>query len=239
MRGFLLLLRNTPTQQNNMKHLPSIVATLALTALAWLAWQTPQAADHPSPLRLAIPSRSHANQAPKQSQQHWRVITRRVITKPGRDALQARIDELHLPLTPWVRRESITLHAFDDPHTYTDRSTAAAAVKRWIDDGIEASIIHDPANNTFTVALGRYYEDAYAESLQADLQHSGRPYHYASRNFTLPVWRFISPATDKQHAQQIWKQLQTTGIAMPALIRETDFQRLYSAAPSTTTAPSH
>ncbi len=216
--------------------------TSALAGLAWLSWQSPLPAPLPPPVLVSLPPQptetvtpnAETNPQPKLSAQTeqmpqqalWRVVTRRVISKEGIIALEQRLAVMHLEPLTILRREDLTMHAFDDAKLFHSSKQAHTAARFWQQHDIETTVIK-VGKAAYLIGLGRFYQAKYAESMQKKLDSTGRKYRHQQRTVPIPVKRFTFPPTDKVTAEALWKQLNASGIIMPVLIPETRFQALY------------
>ena len=218
-----------------MKRFWQLLGTVALLIVAWVSWQwlqpvlTPKAAKHAPPSISQSTEHDRQSSAQQSANRLWRVVTRRVITRAGRDALRQRLTGIDSSMLLVAGKEQVTLHAFDDPRLFASHHAAAQAAHQWQQAGIEANVMQTEDHH-YRIGLGRYYEVEYAEELQDQLRRIGKPYHYQPRSFAIPVWRFTFPATSKDVAERLWQQLERNGVAMPALMPDAQFQRLYSQA---------
>lgn len=219
-----------------------LILTAVLAGLTWLSWQPPLPAPAPPVARASLPFHpaatarqdgisEHRPETLAQSQSAhqqslWRVVTRRVISKEGINALEKRLAAMQLKPLIIQRREDLTMHAFDDAELFHSKEQARAAASFWQKHGIESSVMKAAAG-TFMVGLGRFYQVKYAESTQKQLDSTGRKYRYQKRTVPIPVKRYTFPPTDKPAAEALWKKLNITGVIMPVLIPENRFQELY------------
>jgi hypothetical protein len=210
---------------------------LIFSALAWFVWQQPAPAPVPETVRSSIPDlplqpiHSPAEYVAKSTEQDsdelWRVVTRRLITPAAAKALSQRLEKLNLEPIMFTGREPIEMHVFDDQILFSSPEKAILAKKGWLKNNIEASIIRT-SDGLYIVDLGRFFQIEYAEGMQKRLKKIGKPYRYQRRSVPIPTWRFTFAASDKQKAEEIWKQLQSSGISMPVLIPEKRFQETYA-----------
>lgn len=212
------------------------ILLLIFSALAWFVWQQPAPAPVPAAVRSSIPglptqpdhspAENSAKPTKQQSDELWRVVTRRLVTPVAAKALNQRLQELNLEPIMFESRESIEMHAFDDQVLFNSYEKAIASKNYWLKNNIEASVIQVDDDH-YMVGLGRFFQTEYAEEMQERLEAIGKPYRYQRRNVPIPTWRFTFAASGKQQAEKIWKQLQTSGISMPVLIPEKRFQETY------------
>lgn len=205
--------------------LPKVAIAIALAWLAWASWQMPPAPTSLREVRQPLPvaNSDDADQA------KWRVVTRKIVWKQAAQSLQQRLQKAGFMVTPVTRRETVELHAFDDPRTFTSLQKADATEAAWKKKGIDAQVIK--YDNHYGVALGRFFLPEYAEARRQLLEKSGEKYSYAKRTVEIPVYRFTFPTAQKDTAEKLWKHLQDIGIADPALIREDRFNALYGTLP--------
>lgn len=223
-----------------MKLLGKLILTVALAGVAWLAWQSPLPAPVPAPVQATLPAPaenmipSNRNSTGDSSSalpkpQLWRVITHRVISKEGIAALQHRLLSMHEKPISIQSMEDVTMHAFDDAVLFKSRAQAQAIALFWQQHGIETNVIKAD-KSVYLVGLGRLFQAIYAKGMQKQLDRVGRKYRYQQRIVPIPVRRFtFSPGT-RQEAEKLWKKLSITGVMMPALIAETQFQELYGSS---------
>jgi len=217
-----------------------------LAALAWLAWQSPQPAWQPPVVRAhlpVMPVADHLAVAHKvaplttvsakkrqtggvEASQLWRVVTHRVISPEGIHALVKRLAAMQLHPIRIQSTEEMTMHAFDDAHLFKTRRQAREAARYWQQHDVETNIIR-AAKGVYLLGLGRYFQAKYAEALQKQLDRVGRKYRYQRRRVPIPVVRFTFPASDRRQAEQLWKRLDVTGVVMPVLMAESQFDKLY------------
>jgi len=216
--------------------------TTVLAGLTWLSWQSPLSAPAPSPAQATLPPypvetgdsnlpsgdqpKTPVQSEPGIQQPLWRVVTRRVISKEGIAALEKRLAAMHLEPLSIQRREDLTMHVFDDAKLFQSSKQAHAAAIFWQKHDIETTVIKT-GEGVYLIGLGRFYQTKYAESMQKQLDSTGRKFRYQQRTVPIPVKRFTFPPTDKVTAEVLWKRLNTTGIIMPVLIPENRFQALY------------
>jgi len=218
-----------------------IILTMAMSGLAWLVWQSPQPAVQPPTVQVSLPPLNGAGRnttdspAPKghgevliaDHHQLWRVVTHRVMSKEGIRALEKRLVGMHLQPVPIHTTEDMTMHAFDDAELFQTSRKAHLAAAFWQQHDIETTVMK-AAEGVYLLGLGRYYQAKYAEISQKQLDRVGRPYRYQQRRVPIPVVRFTFPAGDKQQAEVLWKKLNVTGVVMPVLISERQFDKLYA-----------
>jgi len=233
-----------------------LILSMTLAGMTWLDWQArlPVAAPKLATPRLAAPKLAHKKLAHKklthkslppalpdtvitgasaahqkpvaQSNQLWRVITHRVMSKEGIGALQNRLTAMGLQWISIESMEDITMHAFDDAILFKNRAQARTIAKFWQQHGIETNIIKAGAG-VYLLGLGRLYQAKYAEDMQKQLDQVGRKYRYQQRLVPIPVRRFTFAASDRKTAEALWKKLNATGVMMPLLMSETQFQSSY------------
>ena len=211
-----------------MTLLARFITFALLIALAWLAWQAPASAPVPHIVRAAIPERPVNDQqveaAPSST---WRVLTRRVVSKAAVTSLSRRLENMGLTPLMIEKEEDVTMHAFDDVILFKTRAEAWQASRIWQSYGIESTVISADEAGVFLVGLGRFFQARYAESMQQQLEQTGRKYRYQQRTVPIPSWRFTFAPADKQQAEVLWGKLHVTGVIMPVLMPEAEFQRLY------------
>jgi len=205
-----------------MTRLVKYLAIVLLALLAWFFWQQPAVMPVEKTAHTLLPA------IEGQVADQWRVVTRRMVTDAAVTALTDRLRALGLTPVTLNSREEVTLHAFDDAIIYDTRSAADLAAQRWKDKGMAVNII-EVSDTVYLIGLGRLYQDENAGLLQQELQKSGMPYRYQRRNVMLPAWRFTFSPLAHGDAQQLWKQLADSGVAMPVLMPESRFQLLYGA----------
>ncbi len=210
---------------------------LVFSAMAWFVWQQPVSAPVPETVRRSIPdlplqpihtlTENIAKPAEQKSDGLWRVITRRVITSSAARALSLSLKQLSLEPIMFTGREAVEMHTFDDPFLFNTYEKAILTKDNWLRNNIEATVIKTD-DGLFIVDLGRFFQIEYAEAMQERLKKTGKPYRYQRRSVPIPTWRFTFAASDKQQAEIIWKQLQSSGISMPVLMPESAFQETYA-----------
>jgi len=199
-----------------------------LTALAWLAWQAPASAPVPRIVRASIPERPPgAQQTTVTASSAWRVLTRRVVSKAAVTSLSRRLESMGLTPVIIEKEEDVTMHAFDDAILFKSSTEAWEASRIWQSYGIVSSVIHAEEAGVYLVGLGRFFQARYAESMQQQLEQTGRKYRYQQRTVPIQSWRFTFAPGDKQQAESLWEKLHATGVIMPALMPEAEFQQLY------------
>jgi len=242
--------------QQSMKWYSFLWRLLLLTGLAgiaWLAWQPPLPALQPPIVRASLPATPVADRtvadrtvgdstvadnsadalsgpAEKPGQAAtpllWRVVTRRMITPEGIHALTNRLEAMHTHPISIHTTEEMTMHAFDDAQLFKSRRQAREMARFWQQHDIETNIIR-AAKGVYLLGLGRYFQAKYAEAWQQQLDRVGRKYRYQRRRVPVPVVRFTFPSGDRQQSERLWKKLNTTGIVIPVLISESQFDKLY------------
>ncbi|MBN4076860.1 hypothetical protein JYT48_01130 [Mariprofundus ferrooxydans] len=220
-----------------IKTLSQLMIFVLLAIVAWYSWQTPIAdSTSQSHLTFKMPPQSNQSDQPKPSNQHalkstplWRVITRRVITKAAVYALTQRLKAMRLQTIKIHSLENITMHAFDDAELFTSRKKAKIAARFWQAHNIPNNIIK-AKKGVYLLSLGRFYQPVYATETQQQLLRTGRKFRYQQRSVPIPVWRFTFKAANKNKSQQLWRKLNTTGVIMPVLMSESQFQALYGSA---------
>ncbi len=207
------------------------VLIVILLGLLWLAWQAPAPALAPPPARGGI--RLHGDQAGAdinaQPQGLWRVITRRLISQKAAKALGKRLQNINLQPIGIRQREPVTLHAFDDARRFNSWQDARAASAEWQKRKIETSVIR-VEEGEYLLSLGRFYLDGYANAMRKRLNGLGRPYRYHRETVSIAVYRFTFPASPREQAQALWRQLQFSGLAMPVLMPAAQFRIAYGKA---------
>ena len=124
---------------------------ILLAALAWFAWQRPAPAPTPGPVRSHIPAPpiyvappkedgeiSNAEEAPEKQ---WYVVTHRLITPDAAISLDKQLREMGLEPIRIEGKESVTLHAFDNPDRFDTLTEARQVKKQWLENGIDAFVI--------------------------------------------------------------------------------------------------
>ncbi len=216
-----------------MKKIPLIILTIALSALAWLAWQSPMPAPVPAAIQTELPPNPDVNKnsatsdhTTEQTGQRWRVITRRVLSEEGIRALKYRLKRMGLKPITLQNTEEVTMHAFDDAVLFKSKKRASAIAAFWQQHDVETTVIK-AAPGVYLVGLGRLYQARYAKEMQKELDKVGRKYRYQQRIVPIPVKRFTFAPRDKHSAAMLWKKLDVTGVMMPVLMPETQFQQVY------------
>jgi len=213
------------------------VLLLIISALAWFVWQQPAPAPSPAAVRSRIPAlpveplhspaENSAAAAAEESGELWRVVTRRFVTPEAARTLSQRLQQSALEPIMFENREPVEMHAFDDLLEFSSHEEAIVAKNDWLQADVEAGIIKIGEDH-YTVGLGRLFHAEYADELQKQLKKAGKPYRYQRRNVTIPVWRLTFAPGNKQQAENIWRQLQSSGISMPVLMPEKRFQETYN-----------
>ncbi|GAV19464.1 hypothetical protein MMIC_P0398 [Mariprofundus micogutta] len=212
-----------------MKSLARIITFTLLTALAWLAWQAPASAPDPRMIRAAIPDRPVGSQGSEIKTDLWRVVTRRVVSKAAVYSLSRRLQGMKLEPISIEKEEDVTMHAFDDAILFKTRAQAWEASRIWKSHDIESTVIKADEAGVFLVGLGRFFQAKYAEAMQQRLEHTGRKYRYQKRIVPIPSWRFTFAPGSKEKADILWEKLHATGVIMPVLMPEPQFQKLYGS----------
>ena len=212
------------------------ILVILFAGLAWLAWQKPAPAPESAPVRAVIPvppaqsieTNSIETEQPTEpaDKQLWRVVTHRLVTPDAATTLQRQLQELQLKPLIIQSRESVTLHAFDDPDRFQTQAEAVSREQTWLQDNIDAFVIQDE-DGLYMVGLGRFYQVEHAEQMQDKLRNTARPYSYQRRTIPIPISRFTFAASERAEADRLWKQLEAAGIMMPVLMQESHFQELY------------
>jgi len=208
-----------------------------LAGIAWLAWQPPLPALQPPIVRASLPAMPVADnsadalsgpedKARQATAPLWRVVTHRVTTPEGIHALAKRLEAMHTHPISIHTTEEMTMHAFDDAQLFKTRRQASDVARFWQQHDIETNIIR-AAKGVYLLGLGRYFQAKYAEAWQRQLNRVGRKYRYQRRRVPVPVVRFTFPAGDRQQSERLWKRLNATGVVMPVLISESQFDKLY------------
>lgn len=200
------------------------VTLLLATWLTWQAWQPPVISQPGLTVRSALPEVKDAGP------ELWRIVTKRMVWKQAIASMRDRLYRESFETRLIVKREPVELHAFDDPGTFKTLAEARKVANQWRKRGIDAQA--QKREITFGVALGRFYMTPYAEQMQARLKTIGLPYRYERRTVTVPAYRFVFNPMEKKQAEKSWKKLQNLGIAEPAMMKESEFQRLYGTQPA-------
>ncbi|MDQ6996016.1 MAG: hypothetical protein Q9M82_00965 [Mariprofundus sp.] len=208
--------------------------SIALAGLAWLAWQSPLPAPVPDTVQKSLPPYStNAHKIDGTGQQKtqlpqvlWRVITHRVLSREGIAAMHKRLLAMQLKPVSIQSMEDVTMHAFDDATLFKTSKQAHTMARFWQQHGIETNVIR-AAKGVYLVGLGRLYQTKYAEDMQKKLDRVGRKYRYQQRIVPIPVRRFTFAPSDRKNAEILWKKLSLTGVMMPVLMAETEFQETY------------
>ena len=155
----------------------------------------------------------------------WRVVSRRMIVPKAADVLGKTLRARGLSPLMIRRRETVELHAFDDPRDFAERKAAARVRDAWKKAGFDAELTFSDGH--FGVALGRLYMTAYAQELERRLKRSKRVYIYHRKQLEIPTWRFTFAAAPYDEAKRLWRKVQETGVADPVLMREARFRRMF------------
>ncbi len=207
-----------------MKRTLVVVALLLAMWLAWLAWQPPVVSQPELTVRTALPEVEDVGP------ELWRIVTRRMVWKQAIASMRDRLYKEGFETRLIVKREPVELHAFDDPGTFKTLAEARKVESQWKKRKVDAQALKREI--TFGVALGRFYITSYAEQMQARLKTIGLPYRYERRTVIVPAYRFVFNPMEKKQAEKSWKRLQNLGIAEPAMMKESEFQRLYGTQPA-------
>lgn len=211
-----------------MNNLVRIIFLLLLSLAALLIWQKPASAPAPAVVRLPLPAPTIDNAIKEESgiNSQWRVVTRRVISKDAIRSLSRRLTSMQLKPMTIRHQEEVILHAFDDAKLHKTAKAAWRASKTWRDQGIEVTII-EAKKEVFLVGLGRFYQSNYALGMQERLKEIGKEFRYQQRTVPIPTSRFTFPPMQKDKAETLWKRLNDSGVIMPVLMPEKQFQALY------------
>ncbi|MDX8411305.1 MAG: hypothetical protein R8K46_05465 [Mariprofundaceae bacterium] len=198
----------------------SVSLLVAVAAFAaWASWQPPQRSSPPRLVRGSF-------EAVEADRERWMVLTRPIVWKKAADSLKLRLEEGGFEPIVIQRREKVSLHAFDDERTFSQRNNAAQAVEEWKRRKVDASITI--VDHGFGVSLGRYFMPEYAKRMEKTLNDAGRPYQYARRQMKIDVYRFTFPPANQQKAETLWRQVQATGLADPVLMTETRLKSMFN-----------
>jgi len=208
--------------------------SIALAGLAWLAWQSPLPASAPLSVQKNLPAYSPDTnrvasikaQETVQTQELWRVITHRVISKEGIAALKKRLLAMRLQPVSIQNMEDAIMHAFDDAVLFKSSKQAHTMARLWQQYGIETNVIKAD-KGIYLLGLGRLYQARYAEDMQKKLDRVGRKYRYQQRIVPIPVRRFTFAPSTRKVAEKLWKKLNVTGVMMPVIMSETQFNKTY------------
>ncbi len=210
-----------------IKRLPTILILCLLAVLAWFLWQKPAAAPDQQAVRTAMPEiPKQAKAGGDQHSQLWRVVTRRLVSRASVNTLDARLHQMGLTPIELSMEEEVTVHAFDDATLYKTREEASVAAQLWKEKGLDVNLIKVD-DTTYMLGLGRLYQEKHALLLQQKLKQTGMAYRYQRRAVPVTTWRFTFAASDRADAQQLWQQLENSGVLMPVLMTEVQFQQLY------------
>jgi len=192
--------------------------------LAWQAWQPPATIQPKSTVRSSLPVLKDAGP------ELWRIVTKRMVWKKAIASMRDRLYKEGFETQLLVKREPVEVHAFDDPGTFKTLKEAKEAEQKWRKKKIDAKALKREV--TFGVALGRFYITSYAEQMQARLKIIGLPYSYERRTVIVPAYRFVFIPMEKKQAEKSWKEIKNLGIAEPAMMKESEFQRLFGKQPA-------
>jgi len=207
-----------------MKQTVVAISLLLAAWLAWQAWQPPVVKHSGTTVRSTLPVVKDAGP------ELWRIVTKRMVWKQAISTLRDRLYREGFETELVVKREPVELHAFDDPGSFKTQAAAEKVKAKWRKKKIDAEVVKREI--TFAVALGRFYLTSYAEQMQSRLKTIGLPYNYERRTVTIPAYRFVFKPMQKPEAEKSWKQLQNLGIAEPAMMKESQFQRLFGKKPA-------
>ncbi len=199
------------------------IALLLAAWLAWQAWQPPVVTHSGTTVRSTLPVMEDAGP------ELWRIVTKRMVWKQAISSLRDRLYREGFETELVVKREPVELHAFDDPDSFKTQADAEKVKAKWRKKKINAEVVKREV--TYAVALGRFYLTSYAEQMQSRLKTIGLPYSYERRTVTIPAYRFVFKPMQKDEAEKSWKKLQNLGIAEPAMMKESQFQRLFGKKP--------
>lgn len=212
-----------------IKRFPSILILCLLALLAWFLWQKPAVAPEQKAVRTAMPEMTEqAGAGDRHQSQLWRVVTRRLVSRASVNTLDDRLQEMGLTPIELSMAEEVTVHAFDDATLYKTREEASVAAQLWKGKGFDVNLIKVD-DTTYMLGLGRLYQEKHALLLQQKLKRMGMAYRYQRRAVPVTTWRFTFAASDRAGAQQLWQKLENSGVLMPVLMTEVQFQRLYGA----------
>ena len=202
-----------------------VVLTLLLAAwLAWQAWQPPVTSQPQLTVRNTLP------EVKGTGPELWRIVTKRMVWKQAIASMRDRLYKEGFETELLVKREPVEVHAFDDPRSFKTQAEAEKVKAQWRKKKIDAEALFREV--TYGVALGRFYITSYAEQMQARLKIIGLPYVYERRTVTVPAYRFIFAPMEKKQAEKSWRAVKNLGIAEPAMMKESEFQRLYGKKPA-------
>ena len=202
-----------------------VVLTLLLAAwLAWQAWRPPVISQPQLTVRNTLPKVKGAGP------ELWRIVTKRMVWKQAIASMRDRLYKEGFETELLVKREPVEVHAFDDPRSFKTQAEAEKVKAQWRKKKIDAEALFREV--TYGVALGRFYITSYAEQMQARLKIIGLPYVYERRTVTVPAYRFIFAPMEKKQAEKSWRAVKNLGIAEPAMMKESEFQRLYGKKPA-------
>jgi len=204
-----------------MIRLFSTVLVGIATFIAWMSWQPPQLSPDPKPIRTSY-------EAAEFNQARWLVLTRPIVWKKAADALKLRLQDGGFKPITIQRRETISLHAFDDERTFSRREAAVKAMREWERLDVEATITLN--NDRFGVSLGRFYLPEYATRMENKLNALGRPYRYSRKQMEIDVYRYTFAPARQRQAEKLWREIQATGLADPVLMTETRMQTMFKDA---------
>jgi len=205
-----------------------IILTILLAISAWFFWQTPKPASAYFIFKTALPTHLAIDKSMNNnnSQQLWRIVTRRVISKDGLHALTKRLNEMNLKAIKIERREEVTMHAFDDNELFKNRNLANIAAKYWESHNISTNVIR-ARKGVYLLSLGRFYQSAYATAMQKKLKNLNREHRYQQRIISIPTWRFTFKADSKTNSENLWRRLNRIGTITPVIMSEKSFQAHY------------
>ncbi|MCF7822254.1 MAG: hypothetical protein K9M17_07440, partial [Mariprofundaceae bacterium] len=188
------------------------------------AWQPPVVSQPGLTVRSALPEVENAGP------ELWRIVTKRMVWKQAIASMRDRLYKEGFETQLIVKREPVEVHAFDDPRSFKTLAEAEKVKAEWQERKIDAEALF--REETYGVALGRFYITSYAEQMQERLKIIGHPYLYERRTIIVPAYRFVFEPMQKEQAEKSWIQVKNLGIAEPSMMKESEFQRLYGTQPA-------
>jgi len=196
----------------------SLLIAIAAFA-AWAGWQPPQPPPPQKPVRSSF-------EAAETAHERWMVLTRPIVWKKAADSLRLRLEEGGFEPIVILRREKVSLHAFDDEREFSQREDAAKSMMEWNKLKVDATIT--TVDDGFGISLGRFFMPEYAKRMEETLNDSGKPYQYARRQMEIDVFRFTFPPSSQQEAETLWRQVQATGLADPVLMTRKRLKSMFN-----------
>ncbi len=205
----------------SLKNIAGAIAVLGMCWLTWQIWFPEETIIEQVDVRAWLPERP-ATAGIKEEK--WRVLTRRMVWDKAVAEFQSRLHEKNLEAIVFKRKESVSLHVFDDPRRFVSRGQAKAAQQAW---GIDDVDILRQEDGRYMLGLGRFFIAKYAENRQNRLTKTGQQYTYEKRIKKIPTYRFIFPALPESEAELLWQNVQDMGAVDPMMMSEGEFNATF------------